>query len=354
MQEFQTSEEDFRMLNTLIENIEKEPFATQHNFSKITLDQIETVLEKYKSRLETDPQQAGGELRNFIDSYNRCKDTYCLLLLEIERLNLGNLSIKRLSQIKMPKKAPRVETIIAPPRESKPAASPENVFFSLSSRKAQEYIQFAAYLTVQKKRDSFPFSDDLLLQETVHAKYLALETEANVKIKSSLKNFWPKRKPAIQKFITKKDGSHSLSPNLKQALENLVSGHPQWLYNNRFPYTGLLNSLKYFFLKNEVGQFQPTLFEIGALLFFFGQDKTWEGLALTNELQVSGLRGEEQSELLFRFSRVQQLKNTAFSGNDRVDNQALTSLGEDIERLLSLITRVNSDGTDKLAKKEVA
>jgi len=322
-------------IGTFIENILKEPFAIDNILSELTVDQIGLLLDEQKQTYE--PEQAGSLSPQDLtqkESYLRVRDNFCLLILELENQNQKDLSKEMLSQVKS-------AFFLKQENEKAQELPPlEGSIFSMDSQQAQEYLNFASYLELQQNLNSFPFSEALVTKQSMQARYLAVEAETNKKIQETLKEFWEQRKAAVQSLLVSQKGKIHLNPALIQFLEPSITEHSSWLLEGNFPHASLLNFLKFMLVRPYTESFRPTLFEIGALLFLFGQDITKNNLSLRNYFHCSGLSQEQLLEVFFRTSHLQQLRGLIFNAGLGLSKENSTILSDDIGALLTLISKL--------------
>lgn len=359
-------------LYALIERLLQEPFAEEHHFEQMTLERAGEILEgerdKYECIVITEAHPA--------ESFHRCKETYCLILMELERLELHSLLTETLEYLRDRKH----ETMVLSLPESEQSA----IGFEKDVLPVLEEEIWPAPIEIESEPllpmgvvaeeagspvitadsvDTFGCPDtknylDLASEMRAHGKVtsntcanrlyglslcFSIESECLEKIRPSFSDFWPRREDAIKALLLREPKKFELSPELRSEMEILISGHHEFLFEGKFPWAAVLNSLQYIAHTSDHAAFMPTLTDMATLLLFLGQET---GAQIRNALGLSGLAPSEMTELAFRLMRSQKIKVKLLNSSVTIDASNLDRLQSDQERVFMLLRGLGNSVTD--------
>lgn len=368
-------------LYSLIERLLQEPFAAEHHFEQMTLENAGEILEGERDKYEL---IAMTEAELQAESFHRCKETYCLILMELERLELHSLLTEKLEHLRDRKH----QTLIL----SLPESEQMGIDFEKDVLPVLEEKIWPAPIEIESKPllpmeivadqaespvitadsgDTFGCPDtksymDLASQMRTHGVItsnacanrlyglslcFSIESECLEKIRPSLSGFWPRRQDAIKAILLKEPKRFELSPELRSEMEILVSGHHEFLFEGRFPWAAVINSLKYIAHTSDPAAFMPTLMDMATLLLFLGQERL-AGAQIRNAFGLSGLAPSEMTELAFRLMRAQKIKVKLLNASVTLDDSNLDQLQSDQERIFMFLSVLESSVKEGAEEKK--
>ena len=203
---------------------------------------------------------------------------------------------------------------------------------------ALELFEIAKHFEIASEQKQLPLNE-------FHARRLqalcwcqGLELECQAKLTPLLKRFFKEKDAAIRTLLDTKSRQYALHPLLHKAVEELSTQHKSFLGETGYPIRSALNSMR-FLLSVQPDHFRPTLQESSTLIFFFGQNLGLNGIQLENYLGLNGLTTEEITELSFRLSRTQKLKNQSM----KIEAFSHSSeLREDCSAIINLLSKIHS------------
>lgn len=279
-----------------------EPFSTQAALREGTVREVGTALEEFPP-----------EEDDMIESYRRCQDIYCRLLLELESEGLSAALDEPIGRL------------ADEPSEPIPRPAPAD-------------WMVAADALLEPGGSGMP--EGIALRLRGQALVAALETGCHDRLLRGIENLWNERVAATRSLLSEKSGEMGLHPELLLALEELARHHGEWLYRGTFSYSRLIEALRYLTAFPLREQFTPALFDYGALILLFGQDAFLGAFPLRNVMRLEGLDTGELVELAFRLSRVQKLKSKFALATSELLPQHLPCLQKDLDRAFELLDRV--------------
>lgn len=244
-----------------------------------------------------------------------------------------------------PKPAVTVPEPAAPmmPARSARSARPvedSSVPLTLSSQRAQEYWQLASHFKNQRDSGQWPFPQTHIARLIGQCLCFSVEAECVERLSLVIGPFWSSREAAVRSILDTGARKFDLHTDVKAAIDHLASEHTEWLLEGKFPHSAVLTSLRYIMATLSADKFQPSLLEAGILLYFFGQETNFEHAALRNHLGVGGLEPREQTELLFRLSRLHRFRGRILTAAGEFEHAHLLILEQDAGAVISLLERL--------------
>jgi hypothetical protein len=391
-------------LHRLVTGLLQERFAIENDFAQLTLDKIDHVLEETAPMFEN-TEVVPAEINAQKKSYERCKDTYCLILLHLESKG-GKLPTDVLSDLvaQISPKAPVAARIALsanlPPlfenapmapsialeevpvvqpapvelgmtqewkvsdddtptlpmkeisdlaiRNALPDPIPEAEEFGCRSTLASQYLKLAHHFRADRDPRTFPFQAEVADRLVMFSLCFAVEAECIERLSPVIPIFWSNREDAIRGLLDNEGKRFDLHPSLKRALDELAAQHSDWLYDHQFPHAGVLNSLRYMVATSSPGSFKPTAIETASLLLFFGHDAVLGAFPAANLLGARGLSVPQLIELVFRLCRIQKFKNRVVTAGTNFDPEQLKLLEQDVHESFLLLMKLEFDQSDGL------
>lgn len=311
-------------LEDLLRILISEPFAVEHGFADMNLDEVGLLLENL--------QESFGKT----ESFEKCKSTYCLLLLELDLLHreIPTQALSELVQVSVPEKIEEEFPILEPITPPFKPTREDTVWSSFAAKaKAEPAKNFAAL--AEELKQWAPAS--MKVGETkrrliAQSLCWAIEAELFRFLKPGLVDFWPVRNEPIHRHLNKTGSVFDLAPDLKTSLEGQSKEYGEWLYESRFPIQGLITSLRYLLSVPNLEKFNPAPLDLATLILLFSK-----------QLKFTGLQEEETTEFVFRLSRLQGLKAKVFSPHQEWKEADLHLLEEDVSACAELLVKLHGE-----------
>ncbi|MBI4406225.1 MAG: hypothetical protein HY537_18845 [Deltaproteobacteria bacterium] len=381
-------------IEPLLEAFLKEPFSIEHGFSNLTPSEVAALLE---STSEQEQQQGNVTPEQTADpamaqSFSTSKDLFCRILMQMDCDGLDFLTSETLSDLRQREQrtlfiAEAVDIKLDEPHAESAAesslqqlglaeATPELAadgaldpvqlsalhpqqehpsgeaqtsslteslkpfFDKLGSPNANESLRAADFLYTLGIKRSVPVSEEMLRRLVELNILFAIEAESIFKLKPALLKFWSDRRNNILSILNLEAKTFELHPALQTGLEDLVSLHSGWLFEGNLPYHNIINSLRYMMAFHDGIKFIPSILESGTLVFFFGQDASFNGLCLKNILNANGLDSTQNIELFFRLARSHKLRSRTLSAGHPFTTEFLEHVFNDAERIFVLFNQL--------------
>lgn len=207
------------------------------------------------------------------------------------------------------------------------------------------YLQLADYLE-SLKAQGFPlpmhYADRLAAQSLC----FAVELECIARLRGPIDRFWAEREDAINDLFDWSDEKFELSSAIKRGLDELVTKHPDWLPDGKFPFAPASNALRFIVATRRAESFRPALIDSGLLLFLFGQDRVMGKVPLKNRLKLHGLTPGEIVELALRLIGMQKLRNRTLTPppEREAEETLLDRIEVEAHACLKLLEKLGSGG----------
>jgi hypothetical protein len=334
----------------LIDRLLSESFAREHGLADRDLKEVAKLFEG--ESLSEEGSEAPHD-----ESFERCRSTYCLLLMELETQGLTEDAITPLKAWSSgaenpaadpkPHGVPPLPQAKAPPlpkparrADPPPAKVPEGdePVVELSGP-PKEYLRIAQYFQSWLGVSSAPFGSDYVERLIGQNLCFSLESQCHRTLRHALERFWGQRQTAIESLMTRSDEDVlDFEPAVLEALNKLAEQHRFWLGENRFPHSAVRHAMRYLFARPQADDFAPSLIEAGTLILFFGNPGAIGGKQLGNELGAEGLGADDTIELAFRLIHLQRARNTLLIPTTPLpESSQRKALYQEIRRTLHLI-----------------
>lgn len=323
----------------LIEKLLREDFAEKNGFVNLNLESIGKILEETREGFEH-PNTLSPEFLAEMESYERCKSTYCLLLLQYELLNYQDLPEQSLSQLQNP--VDSVPDFIADEENSMSEKTMLHIGISgplvrvpSNEGKLGTYLSIAHLLSQARERKDIKISEthSIRIQGLCHL--FDLESEVFRFFLPLLACFWPQKKAAILELLDGKSHGFEFHPSLKSGLEILAKSHREWLAEEKFPLAACVNSLKYVFGVQQLEKFKPALLDVSILTLLFGRESEMGEVPIINRLGVP-FSDAQAVEFAFRLTRLQKSKAKLSSISNEIAPDDLIQIQDDCAALKKL------------------
>lgn len=357
-------------LQDLIRSLLNETFAVEQGFNMLSLTEIGQLIEEARDQFEN-PDSLSEPFLQKLESFERCKATYCLLLLELEMQNVSEIPQVSLGELlgSAPQIMPmlsiedhdamgektmigmgiaKFETHAEKMEEDIPVMEPISPMLShevapeteAKSEIAKGFISLTQQLRELRQAPGGSIDSSSVDRTIAQTLCWTLEAELFGRIKETLNRFWLVRTDAISQLIQPSASKGvELVPALKNALEEQALQYSDWLYEARFPVQGIVTSLRYFLSVPNAETFSPAPLDLAGLLLFFGHNETL-GVSLHNHLGAQGLSTTQVMELAFRLTRVQRLKAKVLSPHTEWEDNYFHQLEEDIQACMHLVLKL--------------
>lgn len=376
----QTATHDTGALEQMGRDLLGESFARENAFAEMNLDAIGRVLEESGDEIA----DAEGEMQ---ESFARCKDLYCLLLLEAEGAgdptllqrpigswggslgaedpmpalpDLGDerqdpeamtsiLDLDEAPPVQLEAEPAEMEKLQPVPPKPRPPAAPSLRIAEMphdvfpAGPRAKEAFDLAQWL--ENQRSTFPFPAQQLDRLVAQNFCFAVELECQDRVPAVLKNLWSQRRPMITTLLRAKDDDLRWPEPIRSWLESLPHTHPEHCLDPHFPTVPALHALRYVYAIDSWEEYRPTLLDTGVLLLLFGQNLDGPGISLRNPMKVEGVDSADVTEAGLRLLRLQRLRNIALTPGANIEfvgeqGRSLRSLvEEDARALMPLLMR---------------
>jgi hypothetical protein len=312
----------------------QEPFAINNGFEDLTLEEIGLILE-----------EPFGDGTAIVESYNACKSTYCLLLIELE-LNgheilpeplrekplkhFGSLFIAPESDFELVKEDDsNLNTVLE--------ISPSQITNSQNeiSDPSRDYFHLAELFSNNQLNKEIRISDTTKLRLAIQLAISGCEIATFNKIRDALTSFWPKRIEAIQPFIQAEAFKFTDSTNT--TFESHEKQYGAWLYEGKFPRVATLHCLKYLTIIQSVDRLHPSVFELGCFFYFWGALSKDISTPSNPFLEFGQLSPEQLIETAFRLFRLDRIKANANNFNHPISEGQDQVVQEDIYQIMCLL-----------------
>lgn len=341
-------------LRDLLTAFLRDPFVQSQNLRDLNLEEIGTFFEGQDEAPHTD-----------IAGFERAKSHYCLILLELELLGFTDSPVEPLSvfyasmggerekEVELPSELPDLSfppTEIVLDQFVLPGGSAlessiskdtswKTLLNSIQSPSGRAYFELSRTLTLA---GSFPRSirSEDLDRLNAQCQIWSIECELFERTKPALMHFWPHRDTHISRILCQNGRAYDFHPGLKEGLENFAKNHPDWLYENKFPISGILSSLRYLMSVPAIEKFVPAAIDFAALILLFGRNSEYGAQLIYNVLGISGISGEEILELSARLSRLQRLKAKILNPHQPLTTSISETVRSDAAAALPLVLRI--------------
>lgn len=363
----------------LIGQLLSESFAIEQTFSQMNLQEIGELIEDKRDQFES-PDALSDAFIQKMESFEKCKSTYCLILLELEFQNTTELPDQILCELletlapgpsiaindeedsmsektmiglgisrSLPSHAEKLEEDFPILEPISPLLSHEPE--STRSAYAQGFVDLAALLQEWQSSAMHNIQPSHFGRVIAQNLCWGLECELFTRIQTGLESLWEKRSEYITPLLVQTGRSIELIPELKTTIEEQASANPQWLFEARFPAQGMVTSLRYFMSVPDLAAFNPAPLDLAGLVLLFGHGADL-GFQFHNRLGLKGLAQEEVLELAFRLTRIQRLKAKVLSPHHEWDESHFHTIEEDINACESLVLKLSCEDVKHL--QEVA
>jgi hypothetical protein len=344
-------EEISQTFKDLLATFIQEPFALSNGFEDLNFEEIGLILE-----------EPFGDEQTLTDSYNSCKSTYCLMLIELELNGYEYLPVsfkeKTLKQLADQNIAPRVEVETSAPEKALEIVTERNLnlgneettnlnpILELAppipeetqeepTNPANEYFELANFFANKQITPEIKISDRTMQRIMIQFAISGCEISGFNKLRDVLSSFWPNRIEAINHFI--QTDSFKFTDSTNSIFERHEKQHGEWLYEGKFPRVATLHCLKYLSVIQSVERLHPSVFELGCFFYFFG--------ALSNEIPSSinpirdfaQLSSEQFIETAFRLFRLDRMKANANNFNHPLSEGQDQIVREEVSRIMCLL-----------------
>lgn len=333
----QTSKE---LLGILIQ----EPFALNNGFEDLTLEEIGLILE-----------EPFGDDSAIAESYNACKSTYCLLLIDLELQGYETLPkilrdkpLKHFSSliiapdkgsdfIKMDEANLNPVLEISPP----PARDSQNE----TQNPSWEYFHLAELFENNQLDSEIKISPITKQRIAIQFAISGCEIATFNKVRDTLSSFWPRRIEAIQHFI--RTESFKFTDSTNSTFENHENQYGAWLYDGKFPRVATLHCLKYLTVIQSVERLHPSVFELGCFFYFWGALGADVSAPANPFSEFTQLSQEQLIETAFRLFRLDRIKADSNNFNHKLSEGQDQVVREDIYRIMSLLGEWQGDQQER-------
>jgi len=354
----------------------REPFAINNRLHELNFEEIGLILE----------EPFGGD-EQLSESYNSCKSTYCLMLLELELQglsslpqNLTSIPLKDLSEFaiftetdfagtppieadtKNSLQSDKVHQLISeleldldsepktalndvsqilsasPPEAEAIAVIPTESFDTILSPLANEYLSLSLLFKNNLHNEENTPKQEANMRAIAHFKIGALEIELFNKIRTDIEHIWHNRVERIHSFL--QSDSFRFNDNQEKEFQVIEQQFSAVLYDERFPRLAALHCLKYLSLVQSVDALQPTVFEIGALIYFWG---TQDPCPFD---QFNFLTAQQRLEIALRLFRLDRLKAIGTNFNKSFSQEQLSQIEDDINEIFNFLNFKRSENVE--------
>lgn len=300
-------------LQGLICNLMADPFSVSNGFGELTLEEIGFILEE--------PLSESSPLK---ETFDGCKSTYCLILIELELMGLSSipndLLEKPIKDFVVNHASPdtahsKVTQIFS---EHQPEIEREEVTnlnprLELSSSKdfnsitvlEKEYSELAFIFTQKSFPNNFSISKEAAQRTAIQFSIASCEISLFTGIRDSLKNFWPSRIDDIHKVLAEKE--FKFNQSWIEKIANDEKSYSLFLFEETFPRLASLHCLKYLTLSKNLETLHPSTFELATLIYFWGPKIKFFNPNSGENDQLE-LQDEQTVPLAFRLYRLDRIK----------------------------------------------
>lgn len=337
---------------TLLGFLTVEPFAVSSGFGDLNLEEIGMLLEE--------PIEESSQI---FESYNSCKSTFCLLLIELELC--GHTSIPQQLIEKPLKDLSELAAMSAPPKqrieEIKLSQIIEERKINLEEEEVTRLtptLEIVNAKPTPKETDlqqefdalghcfigntiNFPesLSKEVSDRAAIHFLIAASEISLFRRFKEGIATLWPNRLEAIQELLNPNEFKFNETTLTK--IKTDEESHPELIVNGAFPRVATLHCLKYLTLTKSLESIHPTIFELGVIIYFWGTEIASK--AIENEQDNLFQFSQEQTvELAFRSFRLERLKTSASNFNQPLAENYLQIVLEDVQAINHVLGRNTS------------
>lgn len=299
-------------LATLVQELLVQPYAQTRNLAAASWEKVCALMEGSGLTSST-PLDEG-----LSDNFEKCRATYCLILMELEALGITPAPDQTMS------------SWFGATAETKEVNGP-----------TQDYWAVANYFA-HLSESELPFPKEYAERLRGQNLSFAIEAECQRILLAQLPMFWNLRQEAIGQVASEAE-AFAIQKSLRKALDEMATKHAAWLGDKKFPYTVASLALRYVFARLSPQDFLPAPSEAATLILFFGHTGKLGDWQCCNELGLGGLDFLEVVELSFRLFHAQRLRKRFLSVGEAFDANALKAVIENSSRIIELSQKVRHE-----------